>query len=198
VHTPEGMAGMVEFVSQLRANDRIVATFGNSEHKNGVVPHELARQLAEAGAQMLLNKSITLSRNGANICIAGVDDPVSRHDDIHAALDGVPMDRFKVLLMHSPDNIGQAATLRVDVVLSGHTHGGQVKLPFFGAAYTHSILGRRMSHGLYNMGRLQSILGYAPGHTQLYVTRGVGISGLALRFLCRPELTTIVLRRNVA
>ena len=99
-------------------------------------------------------------------------------------------------LMHSPDGIAEAVVRGVDVVLSGHTHGGQVRLPFYGAPHTHTILGRRMSDGYYAAKRLRRAIGIRPGRTQLYVTRGLGVSGLALRFLAPPELTLLTLRRG--
>ncbi len=99
--------------------------------------------------------------------------------------------------MHSPDGIAEAVVQGVDVALSGHTHGGQIRLPLLGALYTHSILGKRMSDGYYSRGRLRRAIGIRPGRTQLYVTRGLGVSGLALRFLTRPELTVITLRRGL-
>ena len=125
-----------------------------------------------------------------------MDDPVNDKDDLAAALRGVPDDRFTLLLMHSPDGIAEAVMRGVDVVLSGHTHGGQVRLPFFGAPHTHTLLGRRMSDGYYAGRRLRRAIGIRPGRTQLYVTRGLGVSGLALRFLAPPELTLITLRRG--
>ena len=194
IYTPLGMAEMAQFVSKLKARDGVYATFGNSEHKNGVVPHVLAKRLSDSGAAMLLNRHARVRRERSAIVIAGVDDPVSFHDDIGAALRGVGEDEFTLLLMHTPDSVALAAARGVDLVLSGHTHGGQVKLPLVGAAFTHSFLGTAMSHGLYCGKRLSKVLGFRTGRTQLYVTRGIGISGLAMRFLCRPEITSITLR----
>ncbi len=196
VHTPEGTEGMAKFIGQLHANDGVFVTFGNSEHKNGVVPHTLAKAFSAVGAKMLINKNTTINRGDSCIAIAGVDDNVSGHDKIQDALKSIPDNQFKLLLMHSPDSIGKAAAFGVDLVLSGHTHGGQVKFPFIGSPYTHSHFGSRMSHGLYRKKKLSSLIGFHAGITQLYVTRGVGTSGLALRFLCRPEITTITLRRG--
>ena len=136
------------------------------------------------------------TRGDAQIALAGVDDPVNDKDRLDEALAGIPADLFTLLLMHSPDGIAEAVVRGVDVVLSGHTHGGQIRLPFYGALYTHSLLGRRMSDGYYSRGRLRRAIGIRPGRTQLYVTRGLGVSGLALRFLTRPELTVITLRRG--
>jgi len=194
VHTPRGVEPFLQLADAFRASDGVYAVFGNSEHKNGVRPHALARTLDTHGITTLLNTHLRLSRDGAQIALAGVDDPVSNLDRMPAALHGVPENVCTLLLMHSPDGIAEAALRGVDVVLSGHTHGGQVSLPFIGAPYTHSLLGRRMCNGYYAGKKLRSIIGIRPGRTQLYVTRGLGVSGLAVRFLTRPELTILTLR----
>lgn len=197
VHTPAGIAPFLELAEAFDAKDGVYAVWGNSEHKNGVRPHALARTLAEHQITPLMNSHVVIARGGAQIVLAGVDDPVNDKDDIAGALHGASPDLFTLLLMHSPDPIAEAVLRGVDVVLSGHTHGGQVRLPWYGALYTHSLLGRRMSDGYYSRGRLRRAVGIRPGRTQLYVTRGIGISGLALRFLTRPELTVLTLRRGL-
>lgn len=88
--------------------------------------------------------------------------------------------RFRILLYHSPDIAPQAAKFEVDLQLSGHTHGGQVRLPLFGAIYASSLYGKRFESGRRQLGDMT-----------LYVTRGVGLEGAAaprVRFLCRPEI----------
>lgn len=98
----------------------------------------------------------------------------------------VPRDAFTVLLYHSPDLMPAAAELGIDLYLCGHTHGGQVRLPFYGALITSSRYGKRYEMGCYREGR-----------THLYVSRGVGLEGLAaprVRFLCPPEVTLFTLR----
>jgi len=197
VHTPDGVAPFLELAAAFKARDGVYAVFGNSEHKNGVRPYALARTLTENAITPLMNSHRLLTRGDSQIVLAGVDDPVNDKDDIAAALYNTPPDLFTLLLMHSPDPVAEAVLRGVDVVLSGHTHGGQIRLPFFGALYTHSLLGRRMSDGYYSRGRLRRAIGIRPGRTQLYVTRGIGISGLALRFLTRPELTVITLRHGL-
>jgi len=196
IHTPAGTEPFFQLVQAFPARDGAYAIFGNSEHKNGVRPYAFSQTLAERGITPLLNRHILLSRGEAQIALVGVDDPVNDKDRLEEALAGVPEDLFTLLLMHSPDGIAEAVVRGVDVVLAGHTHGGQVRLPFFGAPYTHSLMGRRMSDGYYSRGRLRRAIGIRPGRTQLYVTRGIGVSGLSLRFLTRPELTVITLRRG--
>ena len=197
VHTPAGIAPFLELARAFQARDGVYAIFGNSEHKNGVRPYAFSQTLAENAIMPLMNQHVLLSRGGTSIVLAGVDDPVNDKDDIAEALKDAPADLFTLLLMHSPDSIAEAALRGVDVVLSGHTHGGQIRLPWYGPLYTHSRLGRRMSDGYYSRGRLRRAIGIRPGRTQLYVTRGIGISGLALRFLTRPELTILTLRRGL-
>ena len=101
-------------------------------------------------------------------------------------LNGRRTDAFTLLLYHTPDMMPVAAEAGVDLYLAGHTHGGQLRLPFFGALVTGSIYGKR-----YEMGH------YVEGGTQLYVSRGLGMEGLAApraRLLCPPEMTLVTLR----
>lgn len=197
IHTSAGIEPFLQLAQSFHAADGAYAIFGNSEHKNGVRPFAFSQTLFDNGIPTLMNRHVLLTRGDAQIALVGVDDPVNDKDRLSDALDGVPDDIFKLLLMHSPDSIAEAVVRGVDIVLSGHTHGGQIQLPFYGALYTHSFLGKRMSEGYYSRGRLRGAIGIRPGRTQLYVTRGLGISGLALRFLTRPELTIITLRRGL-
>ena len=196
IHTAAGIEPFLQLAEAFPSRDGAYAIFGNSEHKNGVRPYAFSRTLAEHGITPLLNRHVLLPRGDAQIALAGVDDPVNDLDRLDEALAGVPEGVFTLLLMHSPDGIAEAVVRGVDVVLAGHTHGGQVRLPFLGAPYTHSLMGRRMSDGYYSRGRLRRAIGIRPGRTQLYVTRGIGVSGLSLRFGARPELTILTLRRG--
>ncbi len=93
----------------------------------------------------------------------------------------IPPDSVRVLLYHSPELIPFASKLGIDLYLCGHTHGGQVRLPFYGAVLTSSELGKQYDMGYY---RLEA--------THLYVSRGIGMEGLGaprVRFLCPPEIT---------
>lgn len=198
VYTPRGIEPFLKLASAITGRNGAYAIFGNSEHKNGVRPKVFAERLENAGIMPLLNRHVQFEKGDASLYLIGVDDPVSNHDDLEAAFAGVPPEAFQLLLMHTPDSVGLACARGVDLVLSGHTHGGQVKAPILGALYTHSHLGRAMSHGHYEGKRLKKIIGFRPGRTQLYVTRGIGVSGMSLRFLCRPELTLLTLRAGLA
>jgi predicted MPP superfamily phosphohydrolase len=194
VHTPSGISPFVRLANSLRHKDGAFAVYGNSEHKNGIIGSRFAEILEGAGVTPLLNKHTEINRGEDTIYICGVDDPVSEMENLKAAFDGVPHAAFKLLLMHSPDPVSEAAHYGTDVVLSGHTHGGQVRFPFIGAPFTRSLLGREMSSGYYAGKKLMPFTGQRKGRTQLYVSRGVGSSGLALRFLCPPEIAMITLR----
>ncbi|NIS70167.1 MAG: hypothetical protein GTO12_14865 [Proteobacteria bacterium] len=97
----------------------------------------------------------------------------------------LPEAHFNILLAHAPDIIKNVATERVELVVAGHTHGGQVRLPFIGALYARTSLGREFAAGLFEF-----------SGTALYVTRGIGTSFIPFRFLCRPEITVFHLKTN--
>ena len=95
----------------------------------------------------------------------------------------------RILLYHAPDLMVEASQHEVDLYLCGHTHGGQVRLPGYGAILTSSQLGKRYEMGLYRSGR-----------TQMYVSRGVGLEGLSaprVRFLAPPEITLVTMHGNL-
>jgi hypothetical protein len=97
----------------------------------------------------------------------------------------LPPDAPTILMYHTPDLIETASELDIDLYLAGHTHGGQIRLPWFGALFTSSIYGKRYESGLYQV-----------GSTQLYVSRGVGMEGWVaprVRFLCPPEIVELTL-----
>lgn len=119
---------------------------------------------------------------GPDLWVAGL--PAGSGPAIPRALAGVPAGALSLLLYHYPDEIGAAAG-RVDLYCAGHTHGGQVALPFYGALVTLSRFGKRYEAGLYR-----------EGSTWMYVNRGIGMEGgLAprVRFFARPEVTIIEL-----
>ncbi|MDZ7413856.1 MAG: metallophosphoesterase [candidate division KSB1 bacterium] len=118
-------------------------------------------------------------------CHSGPDpegwlDFALEREGIRAAAHGIPHEAFTLLLAHSPDMVRPAEDLGIDLVLAGHTHGGQVRLPLVGALYTQTLLGRRYAAGLFSFGT-----------TKLYVNRGIGNAFVPFRFLCRPEITVI-------
>lgn len=176
-------------------------TLGNGEHKiGGQECRAFVQSLGSHGFEVLINQNRTLVLRGKPITVAGTDDPYYGFADVERTLKGAPDGQFQLLFAHSPQVAGVAARLGVDVMLSGHTHGGQVRLPFIGALRTQNPLGLKMDYGIFDRKRLATILGRDPGGDLVtYITRGIGaaqvpfLHWLAPRFLCPPEISRVVL-----
>ena len=169
---------------------------GNGEYQDYDVARALTA-LESWGVRTLRNSSCVIEKDGARISLIGVDDPFTRHSDLDAAAQGVPSEDFKILLAHSPSIGREALQQGVDLMLSGHTHGGQVRFPLVGALYTHLGKGSpKLDMGVYEGARLAARTGLDAGDTKVFVSRGVGLSEFYIRFLCPPEIATITLRRR--
>ncbi len=149
----------------------------------------VAQAIATNHIPVLRNAFLPIERDGARIWLAGLDDPVAGRPDpdraIPVSIRKVP--REPVLLMcHAPDFIDTLAAHSVSrsiaLMFSGHTHGGQVRIPLVGAVHLPPG-GRKYVQGWFNIGGMQ-----------LYVNRGIGTVGVPFRFDCRPEITHIRLR----
>jgi len=184
-------------LSQLQAREGVWASLGNHEHGfvwfskyvgPAVVPpvDEWRRMFADVGVQLLVNEATSLERGGARIWLVGVDDAYSRNDDLAAALATVATADFRLAITHSPDLIDAPRAGELDLILAGHTHGGQVSFPLLGPLWAPCRNFRQRAAGLIRNGR-----------TAMYVSRGVG-EGLPIRFRCPPELPFITLRRENA
>ncbi len=138
--------------------------------------------MRDAGITDLTNRGVSLSRGAEVLHIAGVGDLWTDGQDLDRALANVPNDGCAVLLSHNPDYIEEMDDVRVKLVLSGHTHGGQINLPLIGTPIVPSKYGNRYARGLIRR-----------GWKQVYVTRGVGLSVLPIRFRCRPEISLLTL-----
>lgn len=181
------------FLERANPNRETYAVYGNTEHK-GRAGRRRREDLDWPGLRVLVNEHVLIERDGDRIVLAGVDDPFTRHDDLAGALAGAPLGAFKVLLAHAPSTAGDALQAGVDLVLSGHTHGGQIRFPIVGALYSHLRKHKRLVQGLFEGPQLARILGEDPGGMRVFVSRGVGISNLPARFLCPPEIALLTLR----
>jgi predicted MPP superfamily phosphohydrolase len=167
---------------------QVYGILGNHDTIAG--PDEITRALTENRVQMLRNASIPIERNGARFWLAGVDDPLIGTPNPDAAIPerirSLPTEPV-LLMCHGPDYVDDLLAMpsgrAVRLMLSGHTHGGQVRMPFFGPI-TLPPMGRKYVEGRFRFGDLQ-----------LYVNRGIGTVGLPFRFDCRPEITEITLHR---
>lgn len=179
----EPTAETVQAFRYLTGRGNVYATLGNHDHW---VNHRAVRTaLLEAGAFLVINDYVILERGSDRLYLAGVDDVWERRHRIDRALDGIPDESCVVLLAHEPDYADEVARDgRVSLQLSGHTHGGQVRLPFIGAPMLPH-LGEKYNMGLYTIDALQ-----------LFVTRGIGMVRPFVRFGCPPEIAHITLRKS--
>jgi uncharacterized protein len=142
--------------------------------------------LEELGVRMLLNEAETLERGDQLIHLVGIDDAhYYRVDNIEKAASQIPGDEFSILLSHTPEIYRQAAHADFDLLLSGHTHGGQICLPGAIPITLDSALPRRMGSGLW---KYRDMVGYT--------SVGVGSSVAPVRINCPPEITLHHLRRG--
>lgn len=170
--------------SSLEAPDGFVATLGNHDH-HGMDVEDIRRRLAEETPIRLIDKThFLVSRGDAQLAVGGVGDMWEDPSTADEALAGVPPDVPRILLSHNPDYAEYGKDeARVDLILSGHTHGGQIRVPGYGALRVPSDFGRKFEQGLVQGKRYR-----------VFVTRGV-CTMLYARFLCRPEVNGLILRR---
>lgn len=171
-----------QLLGQMAAPHGRWAVLGN--HDAVTDPHRVANSLSSHGIQLLINQSVPIERNGARFWLGGVDDPLMLTPDLNTTLHNVPTHEPVVLLAHEPDYADVVARYPVDLQLSGHTHGGQIVVPFVGPLYLPP-LGRKYLWGLYKIAGLA-----------LYVNRGLGTVNVPVRMNCPPEITFITLRHS--
>lgn len=139
--------------------------------------------LRGAGIPVLINQGLTITEGAGSLYLAGLDDGMSGHPDLAGALDGMPAGAPVVLLMHEPDPADEySLDGRVSLQLSGHTHGGQVRIRDMPMVLPP--LGRKYDLGLYNVNGMW-----------LYVSPGIGEISVPLRYNCPPEVTEFTLVR---
>jgi predicted MPP superfamily phosphohydrolase len=166
----------------LRARDGAFAAMGNHDYFGD--GEAMVRALEAAGLTVLRNRGVELRREDAAIYVAGVDDTWTRRHDVAGALAQRPPGMPSVLLAHDPVLFPEAAQHGVDLVLSGHTHGGQVAVPILARKLNLARLITRFTSGVYQQGR-----------TTLYVNRGLGTTGPPVRLAVAPEIAVLTLRR---
>lgn len=175
-----------EAFGNLRSPYGVFGVMGNHDYYNSN-PALVAKEVDACGVKLLRNDRIVVERAGGTFQLLGIDD-VSRPQQAEAAMDASigqgTMNIPRILLCHRPYFLPQAAARNIDLVLSGHTHGGQIVLAQFGdVVIAPASLASRYVWGRYNYGR-----------SQMYVSRGVGTVGLPIRINCPPEITKIRLR----
>ena len=171
-----------EILSALTCPQRY-AILGN--HDVSVSAPLVIGALTSRGIPVLVNQHVPIERNGDRFWLCGADDAATSHPDLDLAIPAKP-DGPVILMAHEPDYVETVLQHRrgplVDLMLSGHTHGGQIRLPI-GGALVLPPMGQKFIEGYFRL-----------DHLQLYVNRGVGTVGLPFRLNCPPELTIFTLQ----
>lgn len=170
----------IEAMTELARNYTILAVLGNHDHWTDAL--KISKMLNDSGIVELKNDIFSIKRDGQEFYIAGVDDVWEKKDRLDVVLEKLPKESASILLAHEPDYADEVAkTGRFGLQFSGHSHGGQVVIPFYGAPNL-PYLGQKYYSGLYQVGDMW-----------LYTNRGVGMIEPAVRFNCRPEITVFTL-----
>ncbi|WP_342430427.1 metallophosphoesterase [Neobacillus sp. FSL H8-0543] len=178
---------IVPLLTKLKAPLGKYCIFGNHDH--GGYGSKIYQNIMEtANFTILLNDSKAIeAKDGSKIYLIGIDDRMLGRPDLQLAQQHVPDNVFKILLSHAPDVADEAANHQIPWQLSGHSHGGQVQIPFIGALIIPPYA-QNYPEGYYSIGEKDPL--------SLYVNRGIGTTRLPFRFMAKPELTLFTLKPN--
>ena len=172
-----------EALSSLAAPEGVWAVLGNHDHYTD--PELTTRALEQHHINVLNNRNTLLRRGPDVIQLSGIDDWSWNATDWARAFQGLNKSLPTVLLSHQPSVLKFEQTKDVSLILSGHTHGGQINLPWFGAPARFLTKDLMFAQGLFRI-----------GNVQMYVSSGTGVIGLPVRFGVRPEIAVLRLRRS--
>ncbi len=178
----------IKGLSRLRARHGLLSVLGNHEHFHCTGGKGYAADVLDNyGIPLLDNSHATIEYKGSAICVAGTADFLYGSPSAEAAFASAVPGAPRILLSHNPDFAETLSPdMEVDLVLSGHTHGGQIRLPFSYAPLLPSEFGQKYSGGLVNIRDEHPTL--------VYVSRGIGVCAIPLRLNCPPEITLLTLR----
>lgn len=184
----------LEPLRHLRARLGVFAVTGNHDSGSHHVPNgrhhvgprdrtdDLDRFLSSLGIRFLRNASVTVGHGDASFAVAGIDDLWMRTCDLRKALKDVEKGAPCILLSHQPDVILDPASHRADLIVSGHTHGGQMRMPWWGSlSHMPQRLNKNFDHGIFSVGQ----------RTTLAITHGIGETFVPLRLFARPEIMVL-------
>jgi len=189
--TTEDIDSCQEFWQELskQRQGKIFGVLGNHEYWNrNINSNSLKNLLEESGIIILSNENKKISKDDEYFYLIGVDDPSTGNDDLKKSNERDRKNIPKILLAHSPDIINDLDSLekeKIDLILAGHTHGGQVKIPFLRPFWTPTKNRGKYASGLFKIGSIY-----------LYVNRGIGTTVLPIRFNCPPEIAVIELKKK--
>jgi predicted MPP superfamily phosphohydrolase len=178
----------MEELGRLKAPLGVFGVLGNHDFWSGQeVALQIAYGLERLGVRVLRNEAVPLERKGQHLYLIGVDDYWESSYSLTGALGNVPEDACRILISHNPDvneNI-EALGEHIDFIISGHTHGGQVVLPFIGALYIPSPFGQKYLAGLVR-----------DKDRQTYISRGLGLFFVPTRINCPADVSLVTLMRE--
>lgn len=179
-HNEKDIPRVMKLIAGLEAESGKVAVLGNHDHWTNA-PLTI-RMLEESGVKVLTNRNLRIEKGGAEICVAGVGDLWEDEQKLEEAYEGIPETTPRLLMSHNPDYAEKMpAGYRTDLMISGHTHGGQVALPIYGPPVLPSKYGQKYAAGLVQGPRCP-----------VYISRGVGFIAY-FRWNCPPEISIITL-----
>ena len=168
---------ITEILKNIKSKNGIYAVLGN--HDIWLDENELTKCLKNANITVLNNANRILTINEKTLTLAGTNDYTEGKADISKALNNAK--KPIILMTHNPDIFEQFVPNSVDLTISGHTHGGQIVIPFVGALIVPSDYGNKYANGL-----------ISDNNRKIYVTKGLGTTILPVRFNCLPEIVTII------
>lgn len=169
---------VAKVLGELKAEFGTHACLGNHDHWTD--PAAVVKAFADEGINMLVNEGFRFEARGASFWLAGVDDHMVGKTDLLAAMKGSYPDEMKLLLAHNPIIFRKSVRAGIDLTLSGHTHGGQIRVR---DSEKRLIRRRKLSNGLHSR-----------KGSQIYITRGIGTVVLPVRYQCPPEISLLELR----
>ncbi|WLR53672.1 metallophosphoesterase [Mesobacillus subterraneus] len=178
---------LISMLSKLDAPLGKFAVYGNHDH--GGYGSDLYKQIMEqSGFTLLLNNAVNIKLlDGSSIWIAGIDDAMLGKPDLNASIANIPTNSYTILLSHAPDKAEEAAHFSIQLQMSGHSHGGQIQIPFYDPLVTPPFA-EKYVEGFYTVGKSEGLT--------LYVNRGLGTTRLPFRFLSQPELAVFTLKNE--
>lgn len=178
----ESAGRLIPLLREIRAPLGKFCVFGNHDHGgNGTSLYQ--KTMEDSGFTVLRNANAVITNaDEESIYIAGIDEPMLGTVNWEDSTASIPKEAYSILLSHAPDLADRAKDEGFSLQLSGHSHGGQIRIPFIGALITPPFA-KKYSEGMYQLTDMQ-----------LYVNRGLGTTRMPLRFLARPEITVFTLQ----
>ncbi len=183
----ENKAILVEALARIQSTLGKYTVYGNHDKESEITLQTTTSLYSASGFTLLNNQAVQIHRKGNQyINLVGLDNEYNGTLDLNTAFSGIEANQtYTIVLEHTPDTIEKVVQFPAQLMLSGHSHGGQVRLPFLGAL-THSDFGRKYDYGSYTV---QSTL--------LEVNNGIGTTALPIRFLCNPTINHYILHKTI-